>query len=361
MLTIHINIIKAISCFVLFTFTLGCTSTAENTINNTSTQASAQTSLPLKLNNEISAHKAVSEMAIGINLGNTLDAPLEGDWALPAEKSFIIAFKNAGFKHVRIPVTWHHHTQQVAPFKIDEKFLTRVEQVVDWALAEDLYVILNAHHESWFKNDYSANLPRFNKIWLQLAERFKQKSAKLAFEILNEPTGMTMQQVNKLNRQVLALIRNHNPNRLVIYSGNGYTPLASLLSAEIPDIDDKFLIGNFHSYDPWNFAGKCIQTWGSHNHQTELRKIYQKANQWSNDNQIPVMINEFGAAKYDHTAPENVCDLQQRLDYLKHHVSLAKEYAITGTFWDDGGSFSTFDRRTNTWGPEKDILVTTNN
>jgi endoglucanase len=69
------------------------------------------------------------------------------------------------------------------------------------------------------------------------------------------------------------------------------------------------------------------------------------------------MVNEFGAAKFDFTQPENVCDLDQRLDYLGHHVSLADEFGFAASFWDDGGSFSSFDRSNNTWGPEKDILL----
>ena len=72
------------------------------------------------------------------------------------------------------------------------------------------------------------------------------------------------------------------------------------------------------------------------------------------------MMNESGAAKYDFTIPENICVLSERLMYLAEHVSLANEFGITASFWDDGGSFSTFDRTNNSWGPEKDILVSEN-
>ena len=74
---------------------------------------------PYTLMDEISPKQMVAEMAIGINLGNTFDAPNEGDWALAAKKSYIFAFKEAGFKHVRIPVTWHEHTQLDTPYEID--------------------------------------------------------------------------------------------------------------------------------------------------------------------------------------------------------------------------------------------------
>lgn len=317
---------------------------------------------PYHLPDEISPQQAVAGMKIGINLGNTFDAPNEGDWALPAEQSFIQAFKTAGFKHIRIPVTWHEHTEQTSPYQINSEFLSRVEQVVDWALAEDLYVILNAHHEAWLKEDFQSqkNQNRFDSIWIQIAEHFKEKPAKLMFEILNEPNGMTVANVNQINQDVLTIIRNQNPNRLVVFSGHGFTPISALLTIDIPDVQDEFLIGNFHSYDPWQFAGQCQKNWGTNQDKLQLREIYQQASDWSIINQIPVMVNEFGAAKYDFTQPENICDLSERLAYLAHHVSLASEYGIAGTFWDDGGSFSTFNRNTLTWGNEKDILVSEN-
>jgi endoglucanase len=315
------------------------------------------------LPDEISPQIAVQEMKIGINLGNTLDAPHEGDWALPAKQSYLKAFKEAGFKHVRIPITWDEHTQKNAPYQIDEIFLTRVEQVVDWALAQGLYVIINAHHEKWLKEHYSDQSQaqsiknRISAIWMQIAARFKTKSAKLMFEMLNEPQGMTIDDVNQLNQRLLSIIRNENPNRLVIFSGNGFTPIDSLLAVNIPDITDKFLIGNFHNYDPWSFAGQCVAQWGSAEDKAQLREIFQQAADWSQINNIPVMMNEFGVAKYDFEHPENVCVLEQRLDYLQTDVALAAEYGIAATFWDDGGSFSTFDRSTETWGPEKEVLI----
>lgn len=317
---------------------------------------------PFLLPDEISPEQAVAEMDIGINLGNTFDAPNEGDWALPAKEAYIIAFKEAGFNHVRIPVTWHEHTTLEAPYEVDIAFIERVEEVVDWALSRDLYVILNAHHESWLKEGYQdqKNKNRLDSIWIKIAAHFKEKPAKLMFELLNEPNGMTVDEVNEVNKRLLSIIRNETPNRLAIFSGNGFTPINALLEIEVPDFQDQFLIGNFHSYDPWEFAGQCQKKWGTNEDKSKLRQIYQQASDWSLVNQIPVMVNEFGAAKYDFTQPENVCDLNERLAYLLEHVTLAKEYGIAGSFWDDGESFSTYNRSNNTWGPEKDILVSGN-
>jgi endoglucanase len=311
------------------------------------------------LADEISPQAAVSAMQVGINLGNTLDAPLEGEWALPAEEYYLDAFAEAGFKHVRIPITWHNHIAQQAPYTIDEDFLARVEQIVDWSLSKDLYVIVNAHHDAWIKDDYQniVNRNRFDTIWLAISERFKDKSAKLIFEILNEPNGMSMADINTLNKRVLSIIRNQTSNRLVIFSGNEWTDIDAFFGAEIPDANDAFLIGNFHSYDPYEFGIICTIDWGSDSDKDKLRAIYQKAADWSVTHNIPVMVNEFGVPKYDFTKPENKCEQPQREAYLKSHVEYANAFGLAATFWDDGGSFSTYDRAGNSWGPEKDILV----
>lgn len=307
----------------------------------------------------VSAHAAISNMGIGINMGNTLDAPYEGDWALKAEKVYFEAYKNAGFNHVRIPATWDNHTADTAPYQVDAERMDRTEQIVDWALSQGFEVILNAHHEHWLDsgNGYESadNRARFDAIWRQIAERFADKSPRLIFEILNEPVDMSPAQVNDLNARILGIIRQSNPERLVVIAGSGYTPVNTLADIELPE--DEFLIGNFHSYDPWPFAGQCTRRWGSEADKNALADIYQTASQWSTETGVPVMVNEFGVAHYDYTAPENQCNQQDRLAYLREHVNLATSNGLAATVWDDGGSFEVYNRAENTWRPAKDVLV----
>lgn len=300
----------------------------------------------------------IGAMGIGINLGNTLDAyPNEGDWAPIAKQQYFIDFKSAGFKHVRIPVTWDTHVANTAPFAIDELYLNRVEQVVDWALAEGLYVILNAHHEIWLKENYDNPVyrARFDAIWQQISKRFQNKPARLLMEILNEPLGMSVTQVDDLNARILSIIRTQNPSRTVVFSGNGYTPSEALMGAQIPE--DDYLVGNFHSYDPWAFGGQCTRTWGSQADIDEMIARYQKVASWSKAHNIPVMINEFGVALYDYMNPENICDQNSRLAFFQNHVNLIKEFNFAASVWDDAGSFGLYNRLERRWGESKDILV----
>lgn len=312
---------------------------------------------PLQVTPELS----VSHMRIGINLGNTLDAPHEGDWAPVAQLKYFVAFKNAGFKHVRIPATWDNYTNTEFPYNINIERMDRTEQIVDWALAQGYEVILNMHHESWLKNDYTNtnNQERFEAIWRQISVRFKNKSARLLFEILNEPNGMSIADANNANARILPIIREMHPNRNIVFSGHGFTPLDSLLATDIPN--DDHLIGNFHSYDPWPFAGQCIISWGNAQDFANLENLYIQAKAWSVEHNIPVTVNEFGAAHYDFTSPENICSETERLAYLKAHVTFATAHGIAATVWDDNGSFGIYDRLKGTWGAEKDVLVSKNN
>ena len=91
----------------------------------------------------------------------------------PAQAAFFDDFKAAGFKHVRLPVTWEKHMQATAPFNVDPKFLDRIADVVGWATQRGLVVVLNAHHEEWFKKDPAAQMTRLEALWRQLAARFK--------------------------------------------------------------------------------------------------------------------------------------------------------------------------------------------
>ncbi len=85
--------------------------------------------------------------ALGINLGNVLEAPTEGAWAPAAQEYYFADYKQRGFTTVRVPVRWDNHTAQAAPYTIDPSFMARVQQVVGWSLAQNLTTIINAHHD----------------------------------------------------------------------------------------------------------------------------------------------------------------------------------------------------------------------
>ncbi len=314
-------------------------------------------SLTVLLNAQITPAEAVARMGRGTNLGNTLEPPTEGGWNNPAaEESYFDDYVEAGFRTVRIPVTWDKHTATTAPYTVDASWLNRVEEIVEWGLERDMFVIINAHHESWLKEDFGnpAVRARFDSIWSQVSVHFKGKSEKLFFEILNEPRtgdheGLTQVQIDEANARLLGIIRKDHPTRIVVYSGKGWASSSDLMAAVVPD--DPYILAYFHSYDPWNFAGESNGTWGSVSDRNAIYSKFDKVRNWADQNNVEILLGEFGAM-WD-------CDYNSRMLHYATYVRGCLENNFVFTVWDDGGWFEVLQRSTHTWQDSKDILIHT--
>lgn len=299
-------------------------------------------------NSVLTPKEAIAKMSPGINIGNILEAPEEGEWndQFFTEK-FFSDFVDAGYKSVRIPVTWHTHAGMSLPYSINETFMRRIEQIVDWALSKGLIVIIDAHHEDWLKEDYCAqNKQRFDSIWSQIAFRFKDKSENLWFEPLNEPRtleheGLTQEQVDELNERIISIIRKTNKTRIVMYSGGGWGHEGTLMRAKVPD--DPYVLASYHSYNPWPFAGEGDGEWGEKEDVEKLASVFDQVRAWADSNSVEVAVSEWGATKYG--------DFNSR---MKHYSEYAKNMArvkFAGVTWDDGSGFNLYNRRTGKWNP----------
>ncbi len=301
---------------------------------------------------QITPHEAIKQMTKGINLGNTFEPPTEGGWNNPkAEEYYFDLYKNAGFDCVRIPVRWDNYTGKTAPYKVSETYLNRVEQVVEWGLKRGLFIVINTHHDDWIKNSYTtANKTRFDSIWSQIAVKFKNKSEKLIFEIINEPHGLTKANNDDLHERVLSIIRKTNPTRLVIFQGHNWGGSDELVTAAIPN--DKYVIGSFHSYDPYLFGLEGQGTWGTSADYAQLDAKFRNVSNWSVKNNIPVFLGEFGSLKK--------CDFNSRMRHYRAYIELSQKYGFASMAWDDGGDFRIMERQLKTWDEVKDILIYTN-
>lgn len=304
---------------------------------------------------QIGPWQAITQMQKGINMGNTLEAPYEGNWNPPAQEDYFDLYKEAGFKCVRVPIRWDNHTETTPPYKIDETWLQRVETVLDWGLERDLFVVVNAHHDDWIKQNYTdpAMRARFDSIWSQISLRFKDKPEKLIFEILNEPHGLTKEQNDELHQRILSIIRKSNPARLVIFQGHDWGGSNELLTAAIPD--DDYVIGSFHSYDPYEFGLLGEGTWGASYEVTALKDKFISVKNWSDINNIPVFMGEFGSVRS--------CDYNSRMKHYKTYVELAQNYGFAYCAWDNGvldysdNGLGILDRAWQKWDEVKDILI----
>ena len=82
----------------------------------------------------------------GINLGNALEAPKEGQWGVIIKDEYFRIIREAGFDTVRIPIRWSAHAEDDPPYKIDDEFFMRVDWVVNKSLEQGLITIINIHH-----------------------------------------------------------------------------------------------------------------------------------------------------------------------------------------------------------------------
>ena len=162
------------------------------------------------------ATEAVKNMGVGWNLGNTLEANsqtyhdftkdnywgqqgLESEtcWGQSKAKPELIKMmKDAGFGAIRVPVTWYNHMDKDG--KVNAEWMKRVHEVVDYVINQGLYCIVNVHHDtgadddsfkSWIKADeanYTQNKARYENLWQQIAEEFKDYDEHLLFESYNE-------------------------------------------------------------------------------------------------------------------------------------------------------------------------------
>lgn len=305
--------------------------------------------VPSFVSAQLNPKVAISQMKKGINMGNTLESPYEGDWGNVAQEYYFDMYKNEGFDFVRIPVRWDKHLGTTSPFKIDETWFKRVEQVIDWGLSRGLYIVVNSHHDNWIKDGYAnpVNQARFDSLWSQIAIRFKNKSEKLIFEICNEPNNISQANTDEMHKNAINVIRKTNPTRLIIFQGINWGGSDGLLGAAIPN--DKYIIGSFHSYDPWPFGLEGTGTFTSGD-VAALKAKFQSVKSWSDKNNIPVFLGEFGGT--------SKCEYNSRMKQYKTYVELAETFGFAPCAWDDGGDFVIMNRSAKTWYDDiKDLLV----
>ncbi len=298
----------------------------------------------------------------GINLGNALDAPSEGEWGLTLEAGYFEAIRKAGFDSVRIPVRWATHTGEGPVFQVDPAYFARVDWAVDQALSRGLVAVLNIHHDDATYRDPTGNFPRLAATWRQVAARYKDKPDRLFFELLNEPNGeLTDGRWQAAFPTLLASIRGSNPDRIVIIGPGHWNNPEHLKALELPEQDRK-LIATFHYYNPFHFthqgapwvAGSDAwkgQTWTATPEQSEaLRRDFAKAAGWAKQHDRPLYLGEFGAY--------SGADLESRARWTDAVAREAERLGISWAYWEFGSGFGAYDPKAGAWnGPLLRALI----
>ncbi len=190
----------------------------------------------------------------GINLGNALEAPNEGDWGVTLQEFYFDLIKEAGFNSIRVPIRWSAHANLNAPYKIDRSLFSRIDWVINNGLKRNLTVIINIHHYEELFKDPDNHKNRFIGLWRQIAEHYKDFPADLVFEILNEPHDkLDASTWNSLLNDAIIVIRETNPTRNIIIGAVSWNNIGSLNDIQLPE-NDRHIIVTYHYYSPFHFT-----------------------------------------------------------------------------------------------------------
>jgi endoglucanase len=178
------------------------------------------------------ANKALGR---GINFGNCLEAPKEGEWGISIKDEYFAIIKQAGFDSIRLPVKWSVHCQKSYPYTIDASFFKRVDHLLDQAEKAKLNVVLNIHHFDELDKAPEANIDWFIALWKQIATSYKDRPASVYFELNNEPHDkLDDKKWNAILVRGLAAVRESNPTRPVIIGPAFWNGIWALSKLTLP-------------------------------------------------------------------------------------------------------------------------------
>ncbi|MEU1753030.1 cellulase family glycosylhydrolase [Micromonospora matsumotoense] len=308
----------------------------------------------------------VAAMQPGWNLGNTLDAiPNETAWGNPlTTQALLRQVRSQGYNSIRIPVTWTDHTGPAPTYTIDPVWLARVRQVVDWSLAEGFYVMINLHHDSWqwlntYPGDRTTVLNRYNALWTQIGATFRDHSAKLVFENINEPqfTGTADdaqgdEVLRELHLAFVRLIRQSgggNATRLLVLPTlhtSGEQARMDALNTTLSQLRDPNIAATIHFYGYWPFSVNIAGgTRYDSNVEQDLVGTFERARTSFVARGIPVIIGEWALLSYDYTRP-GIIERGELLKFFEAVGYHARIRNLTTMLW-DAGSF--LNRPTLQW------------
>lgn len=332
---------------------------------------------------DLDAQTWCKNVVMGWNLGNALESEgAETSWGNPATtREMIQAVKAQGFNAIRVPVRWGQHCDMTT-MTVDEKWIARVKEVVDWCLAEDMYVIINTHHDLWLEhyptNDKKEELNgKLRKLWTNIATAFADYDGRLAFAGLNEvnakgdwgltPTQENFDVTNSFNQTFVDAVRatgGNNAKRNLIVQSYRCNPSMGLSSLVVPtDPTSKRLSVEFHYYDPYSYcsgADGCYNYWGiafsdkgtvtPDGNEKSLSNFFLTLRKKWWEQGLGVVIGEYGCSCH-YTSSDRQTQEDNMQYYLKTLVSEARKNGFAAFVWDNNAygngseKFGIFDRR----------------
>ena len=314
------------------------------------------------------------KMYAGINIGNTMEVPGgETGWGNPlVNKTYVDGLKAAGFNAVRIPCAWNSHLINTETNEIDPVWLDRVNEVVGYCRANDMYAIVNIHwDEGWleesFENGYSDEInDKQRTLWTQIANKLNVYDEYLMFAGCNEPVVDNAEKMAILavyEQTFVDAVRatgGNNATRCLIIQGPSTNIDNTYNFFTMPtDVVNNRLMAEVHFYDPYNFClmeadedwGNTFWYWGEGNHvdgsehnptwgeEDHVLTQFAKMKTKFADNGIPVILGEYSAMR--RTVEENQEAHDRSRAYWTEYVTReAKNYGLVPFHWETGTEIS---------------------
>lgn len=341
---------------------------------------------------ELDQTAITAAMGMGWNLGNQLEAssnkvPNETTWGNPTiTENLIKAVKAQGFNTIRIPVSYLSKIGEAPDYTIDSAWLDRVQEVVDYVVGNDMYAVMNIHGDGYYTVDGSWLLcvddnqdeikAKYEAVWKQIADRFKDYDEHLIFESMNEESDNTYGKpnkdgyanINEYNRIFVDTVRgtgSNNTKRWLLLPGwnTNIEYTVGNYGFVIPEdklceSDGKRIMISVHYYDPYNFtidensssaktqwgkyATENFDNWGQEDHvDSQMQMLHDTFIAEG----YPVIIGEMGVQDKTHLSESFN---EYRRYWLEYVVKSAKANGCIPVYWDNGwngkNGFGLFDR-----------------
>ena len=341
---------------------------------------------------ELDQTAITAAMGMGWNLGNQLEAssnkvPNETAWGNPTiTEDLIKAVKAQGFNTIRIPVSYLSKIGDAPDYTIDSAWLDRVQEVVDYVVGNDMYAVMNIHGDGYYTVDGGWLLcvddnqdeikAKYEAVWKQIADRFKDYDEHLIFESMNEefdntygrPNKDGYANINEYNQIFVDTVRgtgSNNTKRWLLLPGwnTNVEYTAGSYGFVIPEdklceSDGKRIMISVHYYDPYNFtldensssaktqwgkyATENFDNWGQEDYvDSQMQKLHDTFVAEG----YPVIIGEMGVQDKTHLSESFN---EYRRYWLEYVVKSAKTNGCIPVYWDNGwngkNGFGLFDR-----------------
>lgn len=321
------------------------------------------------------AIEITADMGYGWNLGNTMEATntwtpnpkvtdFETAWGQPVTtKAMIDGIKKAGFNSIRIPVSWSNMMSSDGNYTIDASYFKRVDEIISYAFANDMYVIINDHYDGGWWKGFASNktecMKHYKNMWTQVAGHYKDYPEKLIFESANEELGNSLKNdnenvaelelyslTNEINQTFVDIVRKsggNNEKRYLLIAGFN-TDIDKTCSSlyEMPaDTISNHLMVSVHYYTPWTYVGLYKDegygykaTWGTDSDKSEMAGNFAKMKKFT-DAGYGVVIGEYSVLP-QYISSGNYKRKDGDTTFIKYLLTLCDKYGYAPYVWDAG-------------------------